>query len=171
MTPPHRPPKHEPRAKPDPERLRLENEQLRRQLELMRQKLAEAEEQIADLERKLSVKQQNSTTSSKPPSSDGLAGKQRERCRSEKSKRKVGGQPGHRGAHRPLAAPERVNEIRPVLPCQCLQCGQALPQRLGEAQTDGTLRRHQVTELPPIQAHIIEYQCHTCDGRPGLLGL
>ena len=160
MTPPHRPPKHEPRAKPDPERLRLENEQLRRQLELMRQKLAEAEERISDLERKLSVKQQNSTTSSKPPSSDGLAGKQRKRCRSKQSKRKVGGQPGHRGAHRPLAPPERVSEIRPVLPCQCLQCGQALPPRLGEAQTDGTVRRHQVAELPPIQAHIIEYQCH-----------
>jgi hypothetical protein len=46
-----------------------------------------------------------------------------------------------------------------VFPCQCRQCGHALPQRLEEGQTDGTLRRHQVTELPPIQARIIEYQC------------
>ena len=120
---------------------------------------SEAEKQISDLERQLALRQQNSTTSSKPPSSDGLAGKQRERCRRKKSKRKVGGQPGHRGAHRPLVPPERVDEIRSVLPCQCGQCGHALPQLLEEAQTDGTLRRHQVTELPPIQAHIIEYQC------------
>ncbi len=154
--------------------MRRENEQLRRQVEQLRQQLieqaqqlateqqrtADAEKQIADLERQLSLKQQNSTTTSKPPSSDGLAGKQRERCRRTKSKRKVGGQPGHRGAHRLLAPPERVNEIRSVLPCQCRQCGHALPQRLEEAQTDGTPRRHQVTELPPIQAHIIEYQCH-----------
>ena len=46
-----------------------------------------------------------------------------------------------------------------MLPCQCRQCGHALPQRADKAQTDGTLRRHQVTELPPIQAQIIEYQC------------
>ena len=178
MTPPHRASPQRHRPAPDQGRLRQENEQLRRQVEqLQRQlheqaarevqriaevekQLADAEKQIADLERQLGLKQQNSTTSSKPPSSDGLAGKQRERCRKMKSKRKVGGQPGHRGAHRRLAPPEKVNEIRPVLPCQCRQCGQSLPQRLEEVQTDGTPRRHQVTELPPIQAHIIEYQCH-----------
>lgn len=164
----------------DWEALRCENEGLHRQVEQLRQQLSEqagqlaeeqqrnaeaekqiseAEKQISDLERQLALRQQNSTTSSKPPSSDGLAGKQRERCRRKKSKRKVGGQPGHGGAHRPLVPPERVDEIRSVLPCQCGQCGHALPQRLEEAQTDGTLRRHQVTELPPIQAHIIEYQC------------
>ena len=36
---------------------------------------------IADLERQLALRQQNSTTTSKPPSSDGLAGRQRERVR------------------------------------------------------------------------------------------
>lgn len=157
----------------EPEKLRQENERLRHENERLRQKLSkqaqklakeqqrivDAEKQIADLQRQLGLKQQNSTTSSKPPSSDGLAGKQRERCRRKKSKRKVGGQPGHPGAHRHLVPPERVDEIRPVLPCQCRSCGHALPQLVEEAKTDGTLRRHQVTELPPIQAHIIEYQC------------
>ena len=85
--------------------------------------------------------------------------RQRERCRRTKSKRKPGGQPGHQGAHRPLAPPERVDEILQVLPCQCRSCGHALPQQVEEAKTDGTVRRHQVTELPPIQARIIEYQC------------
>src|SRR5437763_3947004 len=185
MTSPHRVSATRRRPSPDRDALHRENEQLRRQVELLRQQLSEqlareaqriadaerqiadrqkqiadAEKQILNLERQLALKQQNSTTTSKPPSSDGLAGKQRERCRRKKSKRKAGGQPGHVGAHRPSVPPERVDEIRSVLPCQCRQCGQALPQRLEEAKMDGTLRRHQVTELPPIQAHIIEYQCH-----------
>jgi len=189
MTPPHRasgPERHPP---PDREALRRENERLRRQVEQLRQQLSEqaeqlvrkerqiadagkrisdagkqileAEKQISDLERQLALRLQNSTTSSKPPSSDGLAGVPRERGRRKKSQRKAGGQPGHRGAHRPLAPAERVDEIRPVLPPQCRQCGHALPQRLEVAETDGSLRRHQVTELPPIRARIIEYQCHS----------
>ena len=174
MNPPHRASRQKPNPAPSPETLHQENERLRHQVERLRkqlseqaqklaedqQRIAEAERQIADLERKLAAKDQNSTTSSKPPSSDGLAGKQRERCRRKKSKRKAGGQPGHRGAHRAPAPPERVDETRPVLPCQCRHCGEALPQNLEEAKTDGTPRRHQVTELPKIQAHIIEYQCH-----------
>ena len=147
------------------ERLRQAIERVRQQLSKQAQKLAEdqkriadADNQIADLERQLGLKQQNSTTS-RPPSSDGLAGKQRERCRRKKSKRKVGGQPGHPGAYRPLAPAERVDEIRHLLPCQCRSCGKALSQQIEEAKTDGTVRRHQVTELPQIQAHIIEYQC------------
>ena len=175
MTPPHRASRQKryPALSPEPESLREENQRLRHEIERLRQRLskqtqklaeerqriADAEKQIADLERQLGLKQQNSTTSSKPPSSDGLAGKQRERCRRKKSKRNVGGQPGHPGAHRPLAPPERVNEVRHVLPCQCRSCGHALSQQVEEAQTDGTVRRHQVTELPQIQAHIIEYQC------------
>ena len=180
MTPPHRASRPERRLTPDQEALRRENDRLRRQVEQLRQQLGEqaeqlarkeqqiadaerqisdAEKQIADLERQLALRLQNSTTSSKPPSSDGLAGVPRERGRSKKSKRKVGGQPGHRGAHRPLVPPERVDEIRIMLPPQCKQCGHGLPQRLEQSETNGSLRRHQVTELPPIRARIIEYQC------------
>jgi transposase len=122
--------------------------------------IADAEKQIVDLERQLALRQQNSTNSSKPPSSDGLAGEPRERGRRKKSPRKAGGQPGHRGAHRPLVPAERVAEIRPLLPEQCQHCGQALPAEIEQVQTTGTVQRHQVTELPPIQARIIEYQCH-----------
>jgi transposase len=169
-------PRH--RSTPDEEALRRENERLRQQVEQLRQQLKELAQQqaehladkeqeltdagkkIADLERQLAMRLQNSTTSSKPPSSDGLAGEPRERGRRKKSKRKPGGQPGHAGACRPLAPPERVDEVRPVLPIQCRQCGHGLPQRLKQAETSGLPRRHQVTELPPIRAHIIEYQCH-----------
>lgn len=149
------------------ERLRREVEQLRRQLSEQTEEIAkkerqiaDAERQIVDLERQLALHQQNSTNSSKPPSSDGLAGEPRQRGRRQKSRRKVGGQPGHRGAHRPLVAAERIDEIRPVLPEQCRHCGCSLPTDIEQARTTGAAQRHQVTEMPPIQARIIEYQCH-----------
>jgi hypothetical protein len=53
-----------------------------------------------------------------------------------------------------------VDEIRPVLPDQCQHCGHALPRQLELVQTVGEPQRHQVTELPPVQARTIEYQCH-----------
>jgi hypothetical protein len=149
------------------ERLRRElddkDQQIRRQAEEIakqRQQIADAEKQIADLERQLALRKQNSTNSSKPPSSDGLAGEPRPSGRRKKSRRKAGGQPGHRGTHRPLVPVERADEIRSILPGQCLHCGHALPEQMEQVQTLGAVQRHQVTELPPIQARIIEYQCH-----------
>ena len=123
-------------------------------------KVADAEKQIENLERQLAGRRQNSTNSSKPPSSDGLAGESRERGRKKKSKRKPGGQPGHAGAHRRLFPAERVNEIHTVLPTQCGHCGIEFPQQWDQVQTTDKIHRHQVVELPSIQAHIIEYQCH-----------
>jgi transposase len=131
-----------------------------RQIAEREKQIADAEKQIADLERQLALRKQNSTNSSKPPSSDGLAGEPRPRGRRKKSRRKAGGQPGHRGAHRPLVPPARVNEIRPVLPEHCQHCRHLLPAQVEQVQTTGTVQRHQVTELPPIQPRIIEYQCH-----------
>jgi transposase len=169
------------RRGPQASDLQRENERLRRELadkeqEIRRQaeqiaeqkrqiadaekQIADAEKQIADLERQLALRKQNSTNSSKPPSSDGLAGDPRGRGRRNKSRRKVGGQPGHLGAHRPLVPLAEVHEIRPILPQQCRQCGQGLPAEMEHAQTTGEPQRHQVTELPPIQARTIEYQCH-----------
>src|SRR5712691_9376577 len=52
-----------------------EVERLKRENERLREELAKRDRQIADLERQLALRQQNSTTSSKPPSSDGLAGR------------------------------------------------------------------------------------------------
>jgi transposase len=141
-------------------------ERLRRQLSEQSEEIAEKKKQIADLERQLAGRKQNSTNSSKPPSSDGLAGEPRQRGGRKKSRRKVGGQPGHLGAHRPLVAAERVDEIRPVLPERCRHCGRSLPGEIEQAQTNGAVQRHQVTEMPSIQARVIEYQCHrvVCPG-------
>jgi transposase len=154
------------------ERLLRENEELRRkvaereeqiaereaQIAEREKQIADAEKQIADLERQLAGRKKNSTNSSKPPSSDGLAGEQRARGRKHKSKRKPGAQPGHPGHHRPLVPSAEVNAIEVLLPQQCGHCGGSLPHKLGKATTEGEPRRHQVTEVPPVKAHITEYQ-------------
>jgi transposase len=131
------------------ERLRQENEQLRKQM-------AEQAKRIADLERQLALRQQNSTTTSKPPSSDGLAGRPRLRGRRTKSRRKPGGQPGHPGHHRVLVPEARVDAIVDLVPDACRHCAHAVHGR----DAVGDPRRHQVTELPAIAAHVTEYRCH-----------
>jgi hypothetical protein len=98
------------------ERLRRENEELRRKVAERDQQMADAEKQIADLERQLALRKRNSTNSSKPPCSDGLAGDQRPRGRPDKSKRKPGGQPGH---HRPLVPSAEVSAVEVLLPKHC----------------------------------------------------
>jgi len=150
---------------PSREQLQRENERLLRQIEDLRRKVAErdqqiadAEKQIADLERQLAARKKNSTNSSKPPSSDGLAGEQRPRGHKHKSKRKPGAQPGHPGHHRRLAPLAEVSAIEVLLPEQCGHCGANLPQKPGKAPTAGEPRRHQVTEVPAVKAHITEYQ-------------
>src|ERR1700693_5409681 len=140
------------------ERLRRENERLRGKGEAQGKETPDAGKQITDLERQLALRQQNSTTTSKPPSSDGLAGQQRRRGRRTKSRRKPGGQPGHLGHSRPLVPIERVNAMVELFPDACRHCQHALPAR--SRQAGGEPRRHQVTELPPIEAHITEYRCH-----------
>src|ERR1700688_1729153 len=76
--------------------------ELQKQIGEKEKQIGEKEKQIADLERQLALRKQNSTNSSKPPSSDGLAGDQRSRGRKRKSRRKPGAHPGHAGHHRRL---------------------------------------------------------------------
>jgi transposase len=151
----HRQPRQEQPVKP--EYLERENERLNRENERLRQELIERDKKIAELERKLALRLQNSTTSSKPPSSDGLAGEQRPRgSRRKKARRKPGGQPGHRGHWRGLAPLSRVDQVIEVLPPKCRYCDSRFSRSM---PTQGDARRHQVTELPLIEAHITEYQC------------
>jgi transposase len=121
-------------------------------------RIAEAEKQIADLERQLATRKRNSTNSSKPPSSDGLAGAQRRRGSARKrSGRKPGGQPGHMGQERQrVEKPDRTEE---VLPRQCKHCGTALPQALEQRHTVGEVFCRQVIDLPEIIRPVVtEYQ-------------
>jgi transposase len=97
--------------------------------------------------------QQDSRTSSRPPSSDPpqAAGK---RPRRGPSGRRPGGQPGHEGQARALVPVEEVDVVISVKPERCPRCQHPLH---GE---DLQPQRHHVTEIPPVRPVITEYQLH-----------
>ena len=131
------------------EKLREQVVERDRQITDAEKQIADAEKQIADLERQLATRKKNSTNSSKPPSSDGLAGTQRRRCSPrKKSGRKPGGQPGHVGQERQrVEKPDRSEE---VLPQQCKHCGTALLQAPEKRQTIGAVFCRQIVDLPEV---------------------
>jgi len=96
----------------------------------------------------------NSRNSSKPPSSDGPTVPPKPR-KQAKGKRKRGGQPGHKGTTRKLVPIEQVKDSYDIKPEACRNCGCALE---GE---DSEPYRHQVTEIPPVVAEVVEYRLHT----------
>ena len=95
----------------------------------------------------------NSQNSSKPPSSDGMEQSPAKESTQEES-RKRGGQAGHKKHERGLLPIEEVKEVVEIKPSSCRKCGHAL---LGE---DERPLRHQVTEIPPVEAETTEYQLH-----------
>src|SRR4051794_8879246 len=117
------------------------------------QRLQALQQQVEDLRQRLN---QNSTNSSRPPSSDPPHVKRRPP--KPPSGRKKGGQPGHARQQRPLVPPEQVKQTIPLMPSACRKCGQALHG------IDPHPRRHQVAEIPPVEAEVTEYRLHrlTC---------
>src|ERR1035441_5685754 len=61
----------------------------------------------------------------------------------------------------PEAAAERVNSVIDLLPARCRHCDCRLAGGSRKVSMQGEPRRHQVTELPPIEAHITEYRCQS----------
>src|SRR3954469_21774443 len=88
------------------------------------QRLQALQQKVDGLRQRLN---QNSTNSSRPPSSDPPHVKRRPPQPS--SGRRKGGQPGHARQQRPLVPPEQVKQAIPLMPSACRKCGQAL---LGE---------------------------------------
>jgi transposase len=113
------------------------------------QRVAELERKVQDLTARLD---QNSTNSSKPPSTDPIGVKRKPP--EPPSKRRRGGQKGHPRRIRALVPPERVASVTDCKPTECRRCGHALS---GE---DAEPLRHQVAELPPIEPEVHEYRLH-----------
>ncbi len=109
-------------------------------------KNAELQAKNAALQAKLS---QNSTNSSKPPSSDGPHVKPAPP--KPPSGKRRGGQPGHPKAERTLLPPD---EIRTLKPTTCRDCAHPL---IGD---DPNPAVHQVHEIPVVKPHVTEYRCH-----------
>jgi transposase len=107
------------------------------------------EVRIAELEARLN---QNSSNSSKPPSSDPIGVKRKPPT--PPSRKRRGGQKGHPRWMRALVRPERVASVTDCTPTRCRRCGHSL------AGEDAEPRRHQVAELPPIEPEVHEYRLH-----------
>ena len=81
---------------------------------ILRDEVAQLHHRVETLETRL---QQNSTTSSRPPSSDSPYKKPRQRPTAT-TPRKAGGKPGHPGYRQALLPPTTVKELRPEQ-CPC----------------------------------------------------
>jgi len=112
----------------------------------LEQKVAELTARIAELEAQLS---QNSSNSSKPPSSDGFA-KPAPKSRRKKSGKKPGGQPLHKGHGKRMA--DKATETVVLAPEACPCCGESLESVAGRRA--GT---HYVMEIPAIAATVTKY--------------
>jgi transposase len=97
--------------------------------------------------------QQNSRTSSQPPSSDPPQALG-QRHRREPSRRRPGGQPGREGQTQALLPVEEVDVVLPLQPERCPRCQHPLQGSGPQPQ------RHQVTEIPPVKPVVTESQRH-----------
>ncbi len=121
----------------------------------LKEQLEEAHARIKDLEDRLA---QDSRTSSKPPSSDGLA--RRPRSSRRPSGKRPGGQPGHPG--HTLCMVEQPEEVVRHRPEVCSQCGEDL-----SAVPGTVLERRQILDVPEIRLRAHEHQieaigCPSC---------
>ncbi|MGI8751730.1 MAG: IS66 family transposase [Acidimicrobiales bacterium] len=122
--------------------LRADNEGLRSDNEALRDQVASLQAQLA----------QDSTTSSKPPSSDPVGPRKKRaerRADARAYKRNQGKQPGTPGAHLRRRHPDRVINHEP--PC-CDGCG----ADLADATVVGEVVR-QVIDLPPVRPVVTDH--------------
>jgi transposase len=110
------------------------------------------ERRVAALESRLG---QDSSNSSKPPSSDPIHVKRSPPRPPSGEKR--GGQRGHKRHTRELVPPERLTGAVECKPTACRGCGHDLEG------TDPEPLRHQVAELPEVRPDVVEYRRHRLD--------
>jgi len=106
---------------------------------------------IIELEAKLG---QNSSNSSRPPSSDTPQQRADRYPKRIGSGRKRGAQRGHVGHRRELIPEDKVTAVHDYYPKRC-KCGRRLRQ-----DAAGEPLRHQVVELPEIEPRVDEYRLH-----------
>ncbi len=124
-------------------------------IEAKDQEIERLQARVAELERRLG---ENSSNSSKPPSSDSPADRQG-RPKDAPSGRPRGGQRGHKGHKRTFLPEKQVRSSTDCFPLACRRCGDALPKR-----RDADPVRHQVIDIPKIEPVADDYWLHrvTC---------
>jgi len=121
----------------------------------LERQIATLQEEIARLQGKV---RQDSSNSSRPPSSDSPRHPRRQAKPPTGKKR--GAQPGHPGHGRHLRPPEEVDTFIDHRPERCPKCQSELPESLPKAKEPA---RHQVWELPPVQPVLTEHRVHTLE--------
>ena len=128
--------------------LKLENNMLKEHIKKLESRIVTLEEKL----RKLSIPT-NSSNSSKPPSTD-IYPPQRNRSLREKSDKKTGGQPGHKGVTlKQSSTPDNIVDLEANY---CNHCGCDIKDEISVSHT-----KRQVIDIPPITAEITEYRNHT----------
>ena len=97
---------------------------------------------VEELERQIS---RSSRNSSLPPSRDSSEQRQ-ERPKKKSSGRKQGGQPGHRGRHRPMV--ENPDRVETYWPTECDGCGAAIAE--ADRVAEGEPVCHQVSDIKVV---------------------
>ena len=113
---------------------------------ILHDEAAQLHDRVETLEARLT---QNSTTSSRPPSSDSPYKKPRLRTTAA-TPRKAGGKPGHPGHRQVLLPPMAVHDLRPER-CACGNTTFSLTK---------PFYTHQVIELPPIAMEVTHFVLH-----------
>jgi transposase len=119
-------------------------------IERLEARIVEQDAEIAELKRRLAA---NSTNSSRPPSSDGLARKPAPKSLRKATGRKPGrakGDPG--GRLEQVTDPDRIVDHHPEA---CGGCGNDLPNAVSSG-----FRARQVFDLPEITPEVTEHRLH-----------
>ena len=132
---------------PNCTKLRQENRDLQARLRAL-------EEQVQQLQTELAQARKNSSTSSKPPSSD-IVKPPKPSTPTTDGHRSPGGQPGHPGHFRVPFPPEQVSDTVVHRLSVCPECGEAL------LETGQAPRIIQQIELIPLTTTVAEHQSFT----------
>jgi hypothetical protein len=116
-------------------------------LHTLRHEMGQLQDQVESLQARLN---QDSTNSSRPPSSDSPYQKPRRRTGASPRPRKGGGKPGHPGHRQVLLA---LTSVEDLLPEVCA-CGS------GEFGLMSPYYTHQVIELPRIEMEVSHWVLH-----------
>jgi transposase len=134
---------------------------LRAQLRALQEELDALRANFAELEQRLASAKKDSTTSSKPPSSDIVKPAPPAPPEGE-AKRSIGGQPGHPRHERPLVGPEMLDDSFTYVAEICPDCGHGLKPCPAASHTV------QQIDIETVPINIVQYEsvatwCAQCE--------